>query len=171
MSSSPKIQIIDNFLDGVSFNKIQTLMLCNGTVSWFYNPFVNSEKDPEHYFQFTHTFYADACPQSNHWTELHPVFKKLKIFSLIRVNANLLTKSAEIVEHGYHVDFNPPHSIFKTSIFYINTNNGYTKFEDGTKVESVANRMVVFDGNLKHTGTTCTDSNVRVVVNFNYYQR
>jgi hypothetical protein len=166
-----EIQVIDNFLGTVEFNKIQTLMLRNGSVSWSYNPFVNSEKDPEHYFQFTHTFYADALPQSKHWTELYDVLKKLKIFSLIRIKANLLTKSAEIVEHGYHVDFEPPHSIFKTAVFYINTNNGYTKFEDGTKVESVANRMVVFDGNLKHTGTTCTDSNVRVVVNFNYYQR
>ena len=35
-----------------------------------------------------------------------------------------------------------------TSIFYVNTNNGYTKFEDGSIVESVANRMLIFDSNL-----------------------
>ncbi len=58
---------------------------------------------------------------------------------------------------------------WKTSIFYVNTNNGYTKFEDGTIVESVANRMVIFPANIKHTGTTCSDEKRRVVINFNYY--
>ena len=57
-----------------------------------------------------------------------------------------------------------------TSIFYVNTNNGYTKFEDGTKVESVANRMVTFPSNMKHTGTSCTDERIRVVINFNYFK-
>ena len=56
-----------------------------------------------------------------------------------------------------------------TSIFYVNTNNGYTKFEDGTKVESVANRMITFPSNMKHTGTSCTDEKKRIVINFNYY--
>ena len=37
-----------------------------------------------------------------------------------------------------------------TSILYINTNDGYTKFEDGTIVESVENRLVTFDSRMKH---------------------
>ena len=56
-----------------------------------------------------------------------------------------------------------------TSIFYMNTNNGYTKFEDGTKVESVANRMVTFPANMKHAETSCTDEKIRVVINFNLF--
>ena len=51
----------------------------------------------------------------------------------------------------------------------MNTNNGYTIFEDGTKVESVANRMITFPANLKHTGTSCTDQQVRIVINFDYF--
>ena len=76
-------------------------------------------------------------------------------------------------ENEFHVD-GPSLSEEKlkqssTSIFYVNTNNGYTKFEDGTKVESVANRMVTFPANMKHTGTSCTDEKIRVVINFNYF--
>ena len=56
----------------------------------------------------------------------------------------------------------------KTSILYLNTNNGYTRFEDGTKVESVANRMVTFPNQMMHTGTTTTDSEYRLVLNLNY---
>ena len=50
----------------------------------------------------------------------------------------------------------------------MNTNNGYTRFEDGTKVESVANRMVTFPNQMMHTGTTTTDSEYRLVINLNY---
>ena len=52
----------------------------------------------------------------------------------------------------------------------MNTNNGYTKFEDGTKIESVANRMVSFPTNTQHKGTSCTDQKTRVVINFNYFK-
>ena len=55
----------------------------------------------------------------------------------------------------------------KTSVYYLNTNNGYTLFEDG-KVDSVENRMVTFNLNTKHSGTTATDTKRRVVLNFNY---
>ena len=50
----------------------------------------------------------------------------------------------------------------------MNTNNGYTEFEDGTKVESVANRFVSFPEKMKHRGTSCTDKKTRIVININY---
>ena len=56
-----------------------------------------------------------------------------------------------------------------TKPIFFNTNNGYTKFEDGTIIESIANRFVSFPAELRHTGTTCTDKNTRIVINFNYY--
>ena len=56
----------------------------------------------------------------------------------------------------------------QTAIFYVNTNDGYTEFEDSTRVESVANKIVIFDSKLKHRGTTCTNQKTRVVINLNY---
>ena len=58
-----------------------------------------------------------------------------------------------------------------TSIFYINTNNGYTEFEDGTVINSVANRLVSFPLNTKHRMATQTDTQRRIVVNFNYLRK
>ena len=55
-----------------------------------------------------------------------------------------------------------------TSILYMNTNNGGTKFEDGTFVNSVSNRMVTFDCSIKHAPVSCTDVDRRIVVNINY---
>ena len=91
---------------------------------------------------------------------------------LWRIKANLLTKTPNIVENEFHVDvFDGELKVreqLTTSIFYVNTNNGYTKFEDGTKIESVANRLISFPSNMKHTGTSCTDEKIRIVINFNY---
>ena len=93
--------------------------------------------------------------------------------SLWRIKANLLIRTPNIVENTFHVDIGDfseeKLKQWTTSILYINTNNGYTKFEDGTKVESVANRMVIFPSNMKHTGTSCTDEKRRIVINFNYF--
>jgi hypothetical protein len=52
----------------------------------------------------------------------------------------------------------------------LNTCNGYTLFADETKVESIENRFVMFDGHLEHTGVTCSDEPARFVINFNWYE-
>ena len=56
-----------------------------------------------------------------------------------------------------------------TCIYYVNTCNGYTEFEDGTIVESVANRMAVFSSSILHRGVTQTDTKVRCVINCNWF--
>jgi hypothetical protein len=55
-----------------------------------------------------------------------------------------------------------------TGILYLNDNNGYTVFEDGTRVQSAANRFVEFDASLRHTGASCTDAPYRLVLNLNW---
>jgi len=66
-------------------------------------------------------------------------------------------------------DSNAPKNI-NTSIFYLNTNNGITIFEDTKEeVESVSNRMITFPGYLRHTGTTATDKPHRILININYF--
>ena len=79
---------------------------------------------------------------------------------------------SRVYKDGVEIDSGGQNKLLKqstTSIFYMNTNNGYTKFEDGTKIESVANRLVSFPSNMKHKGSSCTDEKIRVVINFNYF--
>ena len=59
----------------------------------------------------------------------------------------------------------------KTSVFYINTNNGGTIFQNGKKTKSKANRLVEFDSYQNHAGIDCTDQKVRGVINFNYTKK
>ena len=74
-------------------------------------------------------------------------------------------RTSEVITRKFHVDTNEK---CKTAILYLNTSDGYTEFEDGSRVDSRANRMVIFDSQTMHRGTTCTNQKTRVVINFNY---
>ena len=165
------MKIEDNFLEQKDFDELQIFIMGN-KFDWYYSDIVDNVKDVDKY-QFTHTFYRYEAPRSSFCEKLNPILEIIDPISLWRIKANLLTKTPTIVENEFHVDIDKmPEERLKqwtTSIFYINTNNGYTEFEDGTKVESVANRMVTFPSNLKHRGTSCTDEKTRVIINFNYF--
>ena len=149
---------------------------------WFFRPFIDYEDD-ENKFQFCHDFYFGNQPRSSLATWLNPVLDKIKPLALIRIKANLIPKTLNIEENLFHHDLSDydeygtrktlyPKKLkqLTTAIFYVNTNNGYTKFNDGTIIESIGNRIVTFPTDTKHTGTSCSDEKTRVVINFNYFK-
>jgi hypothetical protein len=171
-----KYQIIDNFLDYVDLHAIQNFMFKD--MDWYYVNHVASEKDSEnnHYY-FVHQlfegflldkqnspFYADIFSRFVKAFERLNMEEEMK--ALVRVKANLYPSTSKIVEHEFHVDYTFKH---KGAIFSVNTCDGYTKLGDGTKIESVENRLLLFDSSKNHASTTCTNSNVRVNINFNYF--
>ena len=166
------MKIEDDFLKQEDFDKIQKLMDEPSPFPWFYADRIVFDDDVDK-FQFIHAFYDNHMSISPFANELDSIINIIQPFSIVKVRAKLLTRTPEIVETNFHVDMNLPEEKLKqwvTSIFYINTNNGYTEFEDGSVVESVANRMVTFPANLRHRGTSCTNENTRVVINYNYFK-
>ena len=93
----------------------------------------------------------------------HPL---VNVASVVKIKANLNPRTKNVLVHGFHTDV--PFDCM-TAILYINTNNGYTIFDNGYKVESVENRFLMFPSQLKHSGSTCTNAKRRVVINFNYF--
>ena len=174
-----EVIVIDNFLDTGSFSEIQELMMGN-EFPWYWNDTVTYKpNDIENYCdnprlcdeiynsQLTHIFYSKKREQSKYYPKLLPILTKLNCKGSVRVKANLNPVTVgERIEHAYHSgnSYTP-----YTAIYYLNTNNGYTIFEDGTIVESVENRMMVFKTPFVHSGTTCSDQKRRVVINFNYF--
>lgn len=156
--------VIDNFLPDSVFKPLQELFL-SPLVPWYYNKSVLVVGAKEKHFQFTHTIYNNWKPDSSLFNELMPVINEVAPKSLIRIKANLGTRTVENEETGFHTDTTYPCT---TAILYMNTTNGYTVFEDGTKIEGIENRFVEFNSQLKHSGATQTDAQVRVVLNFNY---
>jgi hypothetical protein len=52
--------------------------------------------------------------------------------------------------------------------FCLNTCDGYTGFADGTKVESVENRLILFDSLEDHYSTSTSNAQARINLNINY---
>lgn len=167
-----QITIIDNFLDREYFKSLQELLL-GPYFPWYYNNGViyDVEDGNLNNYQFTHCFYTRFTQQSDFYNNLGQLIQKINPCSLMRIKANLLPKNEKIIEHGFHIDipYLKKDQNSTTAVFYVNTNNGYTKFDDGTVVESIENRIVIFDSKISHTGSTCTDKKSRVVINFNYF--
>lgn len=86
---------------------------------------------------------------------------------LQRVKVNLYPRDTTFFEHAAHHDNTWEDA--KGALFMVNTCNGYTKLHDGTKIDSVANRMLFFRPHLNHCSTNTTDTHCRVTVNFNYF--
>ena len=120
--------------------------------------------------QLVHVFYDNHAPLGSSFEILYPILEELQPAALIRIKANLVMCRDSIIESNMHTDIiqGSTDDYMKTSIFYLNTCNGYTKFENGDEVESVANRLVTFPQHFRHCGTTCTDRPFRSVINFNY---
>ena len=87
----------------------------------------------------------------------------------MRIKANLQTKDSKIRTSAMHTDWPNPLENQKTGIFYMNTNNGKTIFNDGEEISSVENRMIIFPASRRHAGTTHTDTMYRCLINFNWF--
>ena len=157
------MNIYKNFLSKKDFSILEAKMM-GDTLPWYYNNEVVNEGDE--FFQFTYVFVVNGkenC-KPEMMEVIRPILEKLKFNKMERIKANLLTKTENIIEHGFHTDIEN----MTTGIFYLNDCNGYTKFSGGKKIKSEKNKYITFDSNTMHTGSTCTDQKRRVVINFNY---
>jgi hypothetical protein len=164
-----KVNIYNDFLNEKDFNKIKDVMM-GSNFPWYYNSYKvysNTHEDYIKNFQFTHTFFSENAIKSEFMYLLDPIIKKNNIKSLIKVKANLVTFSENIIEYEKHIDTDV-HIINKTGIYYLNDNNGYTVVDD-KKILSKQNCFVEFDSNIQHFGTNCTDEKIRILINFNYF--
>lgn len=162
---SKDIQIIDNVLEKEQFKDIQALML-SSHFPWFYNPTVTTATEKSKCFYFVHLFYGDYNKNSQYFNLLHPILEVLKPNAIIRIKGNLYPNMGKKVQSDFHIDYNYEHM---NAIFYLNNNNGPTVFKTGEKIESVENRLIIFNSNKYHASTYCTDKKVRFNINFNYF--
>lgn len=165
-------KIIDNFLPKEDFEKIFDIINADH-FNWFFNNNItfwkdkNSEK--KHYWYCTHTLFK-KIPTSHHFDNIFEVFKKksevMDLYQLHRMKINWYPYVEKFEEHEYHFDYEYQH---KGALFSLNTCDGYTKLEDGTKIESVANRMLFFNPSKLHCSTFTSNSQRRLNINFNYF--
>ena len=163
-----KLQIIDDALSEEDFAVIEDMC--------FSPPAMRQEETFPYYLETNVTGHADGSDGTIYFCHviqydcppLYPVLDLLNIgrdgTGLHRIKVNLYPGTPEIHHHADHVDAEIPH---KGAILYLNTNNGLTVV-DGVEVESVRNRLLLFDPTIPHHSTTCSDKPFRANINFNY---
>jgi hypothetical protein len=163
-----EMKVYDNYLDPSVFAELQSIFVDNWNFPWFYHYGVASldQKDDLNVFQFVHTLFREnEGVSSEYFKYVKPLIDQINPKVLLRIKLNLGTITPTHIEGGWHNDFDFP---CKTAVFYLNDNNGYTLFKDGTKVESKENRFAIFDSALEHTGVSQTNTKTRVLMNINY---
>jgi hypothetical protein len=115
---------------------------------------------------FTHKFFSEDTQRSGYFNKIiMPLLGKLDFNYLIRAKLNFYTRKNKFVYTEMHVDFNSPH---KVALYSLNTNNGFTYFEDTReKIPSIENQLCLFDGLRKHCSVSQTDTKVRANININ----
>jgi len=184
------MKVIDNFMPEDIWPQLRDMvMVTHNGFPWIFTPNTllkdQLKVDPLDGYQFTHTVYTvntnldsaqipkGICvPVYNtasfeYFLPFH-TNPKLNCKALIKLKLNLNPRRSTVMEHGFHVDNDIIGA--KTAVFYFNDNNGYTILEKtGEKIYSKENRIVIFDNNEKHSGTTTSDTNRRVVMNINFF--
>ena len=170
-----QIKVIDNFLPKEEYDKVYRTFMGYEMI-WNYQDVVDYELGDN--FMFCHLFWTTNSGLVSPLSDIiKPFYTKLQTQIIIRIKANLTTKTQTHLESNFHFDNEfvgsrlPDGTLTSyTAIYYVNTNNGYTLFKDGNlKVDSVGNRIVVFDSSKLHKAVSCTDEKRRVVINFNYF--
>ena len=173
---SNNVEIIQNFLDDKSFLEVKKFIM-SPRCQWRYVDFIahkdGRDQDKDGYF--VHSFkdchpktLVDRFPESPNYSLMSNLMtkikEKIKYQNILRIRSSLYPRRDTQKPDPFHVDYDFSH---KVCIFYLNTNNGYTMFENGEKVHSIENQLVIFDGQKKHCSVVQTDESARYIININ----
>ena len=157
-------QTVDNLLPADYFKDLFNLV-SGSNFPWYFSSYVAGAGDTADFY-FVHNFYTENTVNSGNFKNLEPLILALDVKALIRIRVLQYVGRDKLIEHGKHTDFSFPH---KTCVLYLNTNDGFTRLHDGTCVQSVENRALLFDGSLHHNSTNCTSDRRRLVLTLNYF--
>ena len=156
--------IVDNFLDKKDFEIIKQKIIYGG-LPWYYSSNVSGANNDNDLY-FASLMYDHMQNINSEFLNIVlPIIAKIQPTILIRVKANLYPNVGKQVHHDSHRDYTFTH---QGAIFYVNENNGPTVIDGVTEVYPKENRILFFDPSMPHHSVTCTDSNIRVNVNFNF---
>jgi len=160
--------VIDNFLDEKVFSDLKAIMF-GDDIEWHW---LNNMTGKDSYFLY-HNFYSYSEPKSSYYHNFFPyILTKLNYLSVVNIRANLMLKKEVVYKSEYHTDQQAESC--KTAILYMNNCNGYTNIKTDkliNKIDCKENRIVIFDSQLEHQAISQTDTERRIVINFNFFSK
>tara|TARA_B100001248_G_scaffold4838_1_gene3487 strand:+ start:1800 stop:2339 length:540 start_codon:yes stop_codon:yes gene_type:complete len=178
MNKKLDLRVKDNFLNDRDFWYLKDLFLNEQTI---YNPVwsisdQDEYKDKDEYDNWfmTHLIYGDCRIYSSSFEEVQkrlitPLknLEETQFGFLTRIKINMYPHTHEVKEHMLHKDATHCNRL-RGAIYCLNTCDGYTGFADGTKVESIENRLILFNSLEDHHSTSTSNAQVRLNININY---
>ena len=172
-------QVIDNFLPDQTFRELQELIVWNDEFAFLFKQHVANGPSSDKFdksietqnwsWYGVHQLYnhIPLSPLCNSTTATFlEQFEKLEVVrALIRSKVNFYPWTDKVYEHAKHSDYPYEH---KAAVYSLNTCDGYTRMPNGDKVDSVENRIVLFDGSKPHASTTTSNAKGRFNINFNW---
>lgn len=159
-----------NFLPLTEYVNIQRITM-DGTFPYFFRGTVAYDNSHEEKFIMGHRLYD--WNEGGNLTEskyiegiLQPLLNVLQPKTLYRAQVNMNCRNDIRQFAHWHVD--QPNMQHSTALYYVNTNNGWTEFENGTKVPCIGNSIGIWSENIRHRGAYQTDTAVRICININY---
>jgi hypothetical protein len=155
-----KYKVIDDFLDLEDLESIKSVIL-NKNFLWEIR---ECEEGNNLFLELSH--YSNNRPLSEFYNDLIPIMKKIEVLGLVEIKSNMYFKNTYLQsfkkqkKHDFSVG---------TAIYYLNSNDGYTLLQDGSKIESRENRIVLFEETTFYYETNCTNSTCRANITFNYF--
>ena len=177
-----EVIVIDNFLPSTLFENIENSIVFNRNFPLYFQKNVSHDVSLNcdlnqgslwnwYASHIIYNYNEDSPDSISEWfpnifETFIPRIKSVQdIDSLLRIKTNFYPHTETLREHGKHVDYD---FACRGAIYSLNTCNGFTRFEDGTKIDSVANRMIFFNAGKLHNSSTTTDQMGRYNINFNY---
>jgi|TARA_R100001460_G_scaffold26259_2_gene53111 hypothetical protein len=156
-----------DFLMKEIFNNIKNNIIHDNFFPWFLKEKLNENQENSALDSyFTHSFYLNNNINSDKFNLIKPLIEKLKAKALLRVVANFYYRTDKIVEHPMHCDYQFPH---KGALLSLNTCDGFTILEDGTRVPSVENQLLHLATDKPHASTSTTNAKGRFNIIVNYF--
>jgi len=163
--------VYDNFLNAEEYGIIKQYLGAGGGFPWLLGPRINcnDETNEDMYFASTiYHSYEDGWSKIMDRKPFQLITSKIHIESLFRIKANLYfpSKKEVVQHHAPHRDSDFKH---QGALFFLTTCDAPTTMEDGTKIESIENRLLLFDPTSMHSSSSPTNAPYRVTINFNYF--
>jgi|TARA_R110002020_G_C15997465_1_gene749906 hypothetical protein len=186
-----KTKVIDNFLTK-SYHKELIKLLDSAKFPWYYNSHISGEsfyKKRLYETGFSHIFWDNGSGgqrdsvYSWFWTPaLYKIMDVVKNNFIIRSRGDMTMYTHKLFEHDPHVDFSFPHI---STVYYVNNSDGdtifykekakkeddiksFSKLNEVKRVSPKANRLVVFEGDTIHTGSSPNKNKNRIIINSNF---
>ena len=162
--------VYDDFLKADEFGHIKGYLGPDGEFPWKLGSRINNndQRNDDMYFA-TNIYHSYSGWTNNTNTKIFEfISSKIHIEALYRIKANMYfpSKTGKVIHHAPHIDADFYH---QGALFFLTTCDAPTTMADGTPIESIENRLLLFDPVTDHSSSSPTNAPFRQTINFNYF--